>query len=116
MSNQAQPLAGRERELELLERCFEEACAGTPRFAFISGEPGIGKTRLLVELLDRADARGVLALRGSASEFERALPFGLLVGAIDEYLEVIRAKIKSEGVFPVGNPAGITQSCATGEF
>ncbi|MEP6952981.1 MAG: AAA family ATPase [Solirubrobacteraceae bacterium] len=87
MSNQAQPLAGRERELELLERCFEEACAGTPRFAFISGEPGIGKTRLLVELLDRADARGVLALRGSASEFERALPFGLLIGAIDEYLE-----------------------------
>jgi DNA-binding CsgD family transcriptional regulator len=82
----AQPLVGRGRELEVLGRLLREACAGSQRFAFITGEPGIGKTRLLLELLDEAERLGALALRGRASEFERALPFGLLVDAFDEYL------------------------------
>jgi len=82
----AQPLVGRDRELEVIGQLLREACAGSPRFAFITGEPGIGKTRLLLELLGEAESRGALALRGRASEFERSLPFGLLVDAFDEYL------------------------------
>ena len=54
---------------------------------FITGEPGIGKTRLLVELLRQGDERGCLALSGSAAEFERTLPFGPFVDALDNYLE-----------------------------
>jgi ATP/maltotriose-dependent transcriptional regulator MalT len=50
------------------------------------GEPGIGKTRLLVELGARADARGWLVLYGSASELERHLPFWVFVDALDEYV------------------------------
>jgi len=83
----AQPLVGRDRELEVIRQLLREACDGSARFAFITGEPGIGKTRLLLELLDQAESRGVLALRGRASEFERSLPFGLIVDAFDEYLE-----------------------------
>src|SRR4051812_277739 len=83
----AQPLVGRDRELEVIGQLLREACAGSPRFVFITGEPGIGKTRLLLELLGEAESRGALALRGRASEFERSLPFGLLVDAFDEYLE-----------------------------
>jgi len=83
----AQPLVGRDRELEVIRQLLREACAGSARFAFITGEPGIGKTRLLRELLDQAESGGVLALRGRASEFERSLPFGLIVDAFDEYLE-----------------------------
>jgi DNA-binding NarL/FixJ family response regulator len=83
----AQPLVGRDRELEVLGQLLGEACAGSARAAFITGEPGIGKTRLLLELLRDADSRGALALRGRASEFESAVPFGLLVDAFDEYLE-----------------------------
>src|SRR5262245_12191055 len=51
------------------------------------GEPGIGKTRLLTELGARADALGALVLSGSASEFERDLPFWLFVDALDEYVQ-----------------------------
>jgi DNA-binding NarL/FixJ family response regulator len=54
---------------------------------FVTGEPGIGKTALLAELLRRADERGCLALQGSAAEFEAELPFGLIIDALDEYLE-----------------------------
>jgi ATP/maltotriose-dependent transcriptional regulator MalT len=83
----AQPLVGRDRELELLGQLLEETCARDPRFVFVTGEPGIGKTRLLLELVRQAEQRGCLVLRGSAAEFERELPFGLVVDAFDEYLE-----------------------------
>jgi ATP/maltotriose-dependent transcriptional regulator MalT len=83
----AQPLVGRARELDLLGRLLEQTCARNPRFVFVTGEPGIGKTCLLLELVREAELRGCLALRGSAAEFERELPFGLVVDAFDEYLE-----------------------------
>jgi DNA-binding CsgD family transcriptional regulator len=50
-----------------------------------SGEPGIGKTRLLEELRTRADARGHLVLTGRAAELERELPFGVWVDALADY-------------------------------
>jgi len=50
-----------------------------------SGEPGIGKSRLLEELRTRADARGHLVLSGRASELERELPFGVWGDALADY-------------------------------
>ena len=47
----ARPFVGREREIEVVERLLEGTCAGDARFLFVTGEPGIGKTRLLAELL-----------------------------------------------------------------
>jgi class 3 adenylate cyclase/predicted ATPase len=40
------PLVGREEELELLRRRWEQAKSGTGRVMLISAEPGIGKSRL----------------------------------------------------------------------
>jgi class 3 adenylate cyclase/predicted ATPase len=40
------PLVGREEELELLRRRWEQARSGTGRVVLISAEPGIGKSRL----------------------------------------------------------------------
>jgi len=87
MTHLAHPLVGRDRELEALDGHLAQTWAGTQRFVFVTGEPGIGKTRLLLELEQRAERLGALTLRGRGSEFERALPFGLLVDALDEYLE-----------------------------
>jgi DNA-binding CsgD family transcriptional regulator/tetratricopeptide (TPR) repeat protein len=47
----------------------------------------MGKTRLLRELAARATERGCVVLQGRAAEFERELPFGLFVDALDSYLE-----------------------------
>jgi DNA-binding NarL/FixJ family response regulator len=80
-------IVGRSRELRLLELLLEDGCAGSPQVVFVTGEPGIGKTALLAELLRQAEDRGCLALQGSAAEFEVELPFGLIVDALDEYLE-----------------------------
>ncbi len=60
--------------------------SGAPRFVQIVGEPGIGKSRLLSELDRRAEERGWLVLDGRAAEFERDVPFGLIVDALNDYL------------------------------
>lgn len=79
-------LLGRERELALLEIELDAVRDGDPGFVVVSGEAGIGKTRLLEELSDTAVGLGWLVLEGRAAEFEQELPFGLFIDALDSYL------------------------------
>ncbi len=79
-------LVGRATELAEIARTLDVVQSGAPWFVQIVGEPGIGKTRLLAELGQRAEARGWLVLEGRAAEFERDIPFGLIVDAINDYL------------------------------
>jgi class 3 adenylate cyclase/tetratricopeptide (TPR) repeat protein len=44
------PFCGREREVETLKGMWQEALGGHGQIVLISGEPGIGKSRLLLEL------------------------------------------------------------------
>jgi predicted ATPase len=46
----ATPLVGREEELELLLRRWRQAGSGEGRVVLLGGEPGIGKSRLVMEL------------------------------------------------------------------
>ncbi|MEO3854996.1 BTAD domain-containing putative transcriptional regulator [Acrocarpospora sp. B8E8] len=51
-------MAGRRAELAALDHLLDEVSAGQPGFALITGEPGIGKTRLAEEMAARARKRG----------------------------------------------------------
>ncbi len=79
-------LVGREAELAALERTLDGTEKGKPAIVVIAGEPGIGKTRLLSELAERAEARRFLVLQGRGTEFERDAPFAALVDALGDYL------------------------------
>ncbi|MBV8575618.1 MAG: AAA family ATPase, partial [Acetobacteraceae bacterium] len=57
------PLVGRDEEIELLLRRWLRAEAGDGQVVLISGEPGIGKSRLSVELGQRLQAEPHLRLR-----------------------------------------------------
>jgi DNA-binding CsgD family transcriptional regulator/tetratricopeptide (TPR) repeat protein len=92
MIEMAHPLVGRDRELNVLDRMLREACAGSSRFVVLSGEPGIGKTSLIAELGRQGQAAGCLVLQGRATELERDFPFGLIVDALDAYLESLDAR------------------------
>jgi class 3 adenylate cyclase/predicted ATPase len=50
LRSEATPLVGRDEELELLLRRWQQAKAGEGRVVLISGEAGIGKSRLTTEL------------------------------------------------------------------
>jgi DNA-binding NarL/FixJ family response regulator len=80
------PTVGRESALEQIDAVLDALAAGGPECVALEGEPGIGKTHLLTELLRRAEDRGYLVLGGSATEFERDLPFGLWADALDAYV------------------------------
>src|SRR5918996_5623693 len=75
VSSDASRLVGRERELRALAHALDRLAGGQAAFAEVTGEPGIGKTRLLGELAADAERRGHLVLRGRATEFERDAPY-----------------------------------------
>jgi len=62
------PFVGRDRELQGLLSCLEEAQAGQGRIAFVHGESGVGKSRLLRELGRVAEASGAVVLNGYCNE------------------------------------------------
>jgi class 3 adenylate cyclase/tetratricopeptide (TPR) repeat protein len=75
------PFVGRERELGLLLDAFEEARAGRGQVAFVIGEPGIGKSRLLLELRRRVGESAAWQ-EGHCLSFGRAMAFHPLVDLV----------------------------------
>jgi predicted ATPase len=57
------PLVGRDEEVELLFRRWQQAKTGEGRVVLISGEPGIGKSRLTVALSERIETEPHTGLR-----------------------------------------------------
>ena len=85
---------GRELELAQLESVLDVLETGSAACVAVDGEPGIGKTRLLGELREHAERRGHLVLVGSATEFERELPFSVWVDALDAYVTSQEAELE----------------------
>jgi DNA-binding NarL/FixJ family response regulator/tetratricopeptide (TPR) repeat protein len=77
---------GRRRELAALAAAVPGPGGRLTRFVALSGEPGIGKTRLLEELAGRAKDRNHLILAGRGAELEDDLPFGVWVDALDDHV------------------------------
>ena len=77
---------GRDRELETLERCLAENSTGI-QVVDIAGEPGIGKSRLLHEFLQRVAKSVAFILSGSCSPEDRQTPFL-------PFIEVVRGSFR----------------------
>ena len=72
-SGRASPLVGRQSEFDALRAAFHEAVGTrTMRFAMVNGAPGLGKSRLVAELLSYVDAQPVLVTWRQG----RCLPYG----------------------------------------
>lgn len=106
-------LFGRAEECSALER-FLDGCqdhegrsAEPQRLLWLSGEAGIGKSRLLSELVERARKRGAATFYGKAFEAEAARPFAIwsevLGGGLDHeepagramLFERVRARLRA---------------------
>ena len=74
---------GRQDEMRALERLLDRAQARDAAFALISGEAGVGKTRLARELGARAAEAGFCVLTGQCVELgAEGLPLAPLVDAL----------------------------------
>ncbi len=74
------PLVGRERALAQIENCWHRTCRGAPHLVLITGDPGIGKTRLAEEFLSLTMAGGIPCVRSRSHEAEGRLAWGPVVG------------------------------------
>jgi DNA-binding CsgD family transcriptional regulator/tetratricopeptide (TPR) repeat protein len=84
-----QLLVGRRDCLRVLDKTLDRAAKGGFHLVELVGEPGVGKSRLLAETVAAARARGMLALLGRASEFERDAPLAAFADAVDDHLETL---------------------------
>jgi DNA-binding CsgD family transcriptional regulator len=75
-------LVGREAELGRLLTLLGEAAAGRPVVALVSGDAGVGKTRLVTELSVAARERGYAVLTGRCAELADTVPYLPLADAL----------------------------------
>jgi len=115
------PLVGRDEELDLMLRQWSQAKDGEGQVVLLSGEPGIGKSRILSALRERLETQGVQALRFQCSpyyvnsafwpiidDFERTLKF-----ARDEAAESKLDKLEALIVGHYGRPLADVRFVAT---
>jgi class 3 adenylate cyclase len=84
------PLVGREEELDLLLRRWSQAKDGEGQIVLLSGEPGIGKSRILNALRERLEAKGVQALRFQCSPYYLNSAFWPIIDNFDRVLKFAR--------------------------
>ncbi len=89
------PLVGREGELDLLLRCWRQATRGAGRLVLLSGEAGIGKSRLLAALEAELAAEPHVSLRYYCSPLYQ-----------DSALHPIIARWEREAGFASADPPG----------
>jgi predicted ATPase len=79
-------LVGRDPELARLEHRLSGAISGRGAMVAIVGEPGIGKTRVTREFMERARIRGVTVLQGRGRVNGTRLSYAPLAEALTEYV------------------------------
>jgi class 3 adenylate cyclase len=95
------PMVGRDEPLRRLVEAFGIVQAGRGRMAFIVGEPGIGKSRLLAELrraIGTADTTGTSSwVEGRCVSYGRNLPYHLLIDLVRSILALPFSATGEEG-------------------
>lgn len=77
------PFSGRHDQAETLLQAWKEATTGERRTVLISGEPGIGKTRLAAEVARHVHDRGGIVLYGRCDE-DLGLGYQPFVEAVEQ--------------------------------
>ncbi len=79
-------IVGRQAELKSLRQLWRQAQQGNAQLVLISGEPGVGKTRLANELVSYAQLHGGKVLRGGCYENEARVPYLPIAEALRDWI------------------------------
>lgn len=85
------PLVGRRHELATVRRHLADAIEGRGSCVLLTGDPGVGKSRLLAQLARDAAGRGMLVAAGSAFAIESGVPYGAVADALARPLRALDA-------------------------
>jgi len=89
---------GRDRELAQVWEQLGIALRSRARAVVVTGDPGIGKTRLLTEVAARAAHAGLTVLQGSASEAAGMPPYLPFLEALGHYIRTTPTEVLREHV------------------
>src|SRR5438034_6780146 len=79
-------LIGRAGGLAALQGLVEETKRGQGRVAFVSGEAGVGKSRLITETAHKARQHGFFHLQGHCFQADSALPYAPFLDLLRSYM------------------------------
>lgn len=82
----APQLIARALQIEALQAILDEVQTGTGRCVLLSGEAGIGKSRLLREFVAGLDTPSTQVLSGNCLEHDTSLAYGPLIDALRRFL------------------------------
>lgn len=82
-------LVGREQELGLLFDRWRRAKTGEGQIVILSGEPGIGKSRIIVALLEALRAEEFISLRYFCSPLHTGTPFWPVIGQLERAARIV---------------------------
>ena len=95
-SGPQQVFVGREVEMATLRSKLVAALDGNGGLVLIGGEPGVGKTTLVRQLIREAEQRGALAVFGRCYESEGTVPYSPFVEMVEQALGIMPAEIVRE--------------------
>jgi class 3 adenylate cyclase/predicted ATPase len=84
------PLVGREEELGLLRRRWEQAKIGEGQAVLLSGEPGIGKSRLVQELKEHVSAERATRIEFRCSPYHQNSALYPIIDHLQRLLQFAR--------------------------
>ncbi|HVD81341.1 MAG TPA: AAA family ATPase [Propionibacteriaceae bacterium] len=87
------PLVEREAERATLRQLLDDALVGHGKLALVAGEPGVGKSRLVAEIGNEAQARGMRVLTGHCVEMSGAPPYLPYVEIIEQAISNPRSPL-----------------------
>ena len=91
-----QVFVGRDQELATLRAKLLAALDGHGGLVLVGGEPGVGKTTLVRQLIREAEQRGALAVFGRCYESEGTIPYSPFVEMLEQSLAVMPPDIVRE--------------------
>src|ERR1700741_2302331 len=114
------PLVARDREMGRLRSAFDQAVAGTAAAILVSGDAGVGKTRLTEELTKLARDKGGVVLTGRCLDAgETGLPYLPFVEAMAQVPDRERAVLAHPALarllpdaIPPRGPSRTSASCS----
>lgn len=72
--------------MHVVQAALQQTVDGEGKFVAVSGEAGVGKSRLLAEVSRQAIKAGALVLWGASYQPEAAIPYGLFTDAVNGYV------------------------------